>query len=215
MSATSEATEYVQASRGRRSSHLSGDDREQAILAAAERLLAERPLGDFSVDDLAKGAGISRPTFYFYFPSKNAVLLSLLDHLNLKSRSAVEGLAEKLPADPATVWRSAINAFFEACGTHRAVAVAGAAAKDSNTEVRQMWSKVMQQWIDYNTAAIKHERECNAAPDTIPAEDLAVALQLMTERVMAATFGGEQPAISYENVVDTLTHIWLASIYGR
>ena len=46
-----------------------------AILATAEQLLAERPLADFSVDDLAKGAGISRPTFYFYFPSKNAVLL--------------------------------------------------------------------------------------------------------------------------------------------
>ena len=77
-------TEYVHASRGRRSSHLSGDDREKAILATAERLLEERPLADFSVDDLAKGAGISRPTFYFYFQSKNAVLLSLLDQMNSK-----------------------------------------------------------------------------------------------------------------------------------
>ncbi len=63
----------MHASRGRRSSNHSGDDREQAILATAERLLQERPLADFSVDDLAKGAGISRPTFYFYFQSKNAV----------------------------------------------------------------------------------------------------------------------------------------------
>lgn len=99
---------YVPASRGRRSSQLSGDDREQAILAVAERLLAERPLGDFSVDELAKGAGISRPTFYFYFPSKNAVLLSLLDDLNMKSRSAVEALAEQLPADPAAVDRKSV-----------------------------------------------------------------------------------------------------------
>ena len=40
----------------------SGDDRELAILATAERLLAERPLAAISVDDLARGAGISRPT---------------------------------------------------------------------------------------------------------------------------------------------------------
>ena len=38
-------------------------------------------LAEISVDDLAKGAGISRPTFYFYFPSKDAVLLTLLDRV--------------------------------------------------------------------------------------------------------------------------------------
>src|SRR6201996_4638102 len=67
------------AGRGRRSIRPSGDDREQAILATAERLLEERAYADISVDDLAKGAGLSRPTFYFYFKSKEAVLLSLLE----------------------------------------------------------------------------------------------------------------------------------------
>jgi TetR/AcrR family transcriptional regulator, ethionamide resistance regulator len=41
----------------------SGDEREQAILATAERLLENRPFAAISVDDLAKGAGLSRPTF--------------------------------------------------------------------------------------------------------------------------------------------------------
>jgi TetR/AcrR family transcriptional regulator, ethionamide resistance regulator len=119
----------VHASRGRRSPHHSGDDRERAILAAAERLLQKRPLADFSVDDLAKGAGMSRPTFYFYFPSKNAVLLSLLDQMNKNALAALEALAGKPPGDPATVWRARIAAFFEVSGSHRSVAVAGAAAK--------------------------------------------------------------------------------------
>ncbi|WP_165849662.1 hypothetical protein [Mycobacterium uberis] len=48
-----------------------------------------------------------------------------------------------------------------------------------------MWPKVMQQLIDYNTAAIKAKRKRGAALDTVPVEDLVVALQLMTERVMA------------------------------
>src|SRR5262245_44972565 len=68
-------------SRGRRTSRPSGDDRQHAILATAEQLLAERDFADISIDDLARGAGISRPTFYFYFPSKNAVLLTLLDRV--------------------------------------------------------------------------------------------------------------------------------------
>jgi TetR/AcrR family transcriptional regulator, ethionamide resistance regulator len=206
-------TEYAHASRGRRSPHHSGDDREQAILATAERLLQERPLADFSVDDLAKGAGISRPTFYFYFRSKNAVLLSLLDQMNSMAQAALEALGGNRSSDPATVWRARIEAFFEVSGSHRAVAVAGAAAKATNPEVRQLWSTLMQRWMSYTTAAIKAERERGAAPDTVPAEDLSVALNMLSERVMAATFTAEEPAIPEDRVIDTLVHIWLASIY--
>jgi len=204
----------MHASRGRRSSHHSGDDREQAILATAERLLQERPLADFSVDDLARGAGISRPTFYFYFQSKNAVLLSLLDQMNSKAHAALTALGGKVfGGDPAMLWRARIEAFFEVSGSHRAVAVAGAAAKATNPEVRQLWSTLMQKWISHTTAAIKAERRRGAAPDTYPAEDLSVALNMLSERVMAATFTTEEPAIPEDRVVDTLVHIWLASIY--
>lgn len=206
-------TGYVHATRRRRSSHHSGDDREQAILATAERLLEERPLADFSVDDLAKGAGISRPTFYFYFRSKNAVLLSLLDQMNTKAHAALGALRGRQSGDPATLWRARIQAFFEVSGSHRAVAVAGAAAKATNPEVRKLWSTLMQRWISFTTVAIKAERERGAAPDTVPAEDLAIALNMLSERIMAATFTTEQPAIRDDRVIDTLVHIWLASIY--
>ncbi len=208
-------TGYLHASRGRRSSHLVGDDREQAILSTAERLLGERPLADFSVDDLAKGAGISRPTFYFYFPSKNAVLLSLLDQMNNRANAALDALGGKLSGDPATLWRDRIAAFFDMSGSHRAVAVAGAAAKATNPEVRQLWSALMQRWIAYTTTAIKAERQRGAAPATVPAEDLSVALNMLNERVMTATFTADDPAIPEGRVIDTLVHIWLASIYAR
>ena len=204
---------YVHASRGRRSSHHLGDDREQAILATAERLLQERPLADFSVDDLAKGAGISRPTFYFYFQSKTAVLLSLLDQMNSKAYAALHSLRGKQSGDPATLWRARIKAFFEVSGSHRAVAVAGAAAKATNPEVRQLWSALMQRWISFTTVTIEAERERGAAPDTVPAGDLSVALNMLSERVMAATFTAEEASIPEDRVIDTLVHIWLASIY--
>src|ERR1700728_1928736 len=109
---------YAHASRGRRASHHAGDEREQAILATAERLLEERPLADFSVDDLAKGAGISRPTFYFYFQSKNAVLLSLLDQMNSKAHAALRSPGGISSGDPETIWRARIESFFEVSGSH-------------------------------------------------------------------------------------------------
>ncbi|MBJ7385278.1 MAG: TetR/AcrR family transcriptional regulator, partial [Mycolicibacterium sp.] len=49
-------TSTSRSGRGRRSTRPSGDDREAAILATAERLLADKKFADISVDDLAKGA---------------------------------------------------------------------------------------------------------------------------------------------------------------
>src|SRR5215211_3768567 len=93
------------APRGRRVPRPSGDDRELAILATAERLLAEKPLAAVSVDDLARGAGISRPTFYFYFPSKDAVLLTLLDRVVAEADAA----SREVFATPAGGPREAIG----------------------------------------------------------------------------------------------------------
>src|SRR6476469_5123050 len=75
------ASRAIPASRGRRSPRVSGEERERAILETLERLLGERSLHEISVDDVARGAGISRPTFYFYFASKEAVLLSLFERM--------------------------------------------------------------------------------------------------------------------------------------
>lgn len=204
---------HAHPSRGRRTSRPSGDDRELAILQTAERLLEERPLAEISVDDLARGAGISRPTFYFYFASKNAVLLTLVDHVVQEVDSATDGNPALLARDPAGVWRRGIEAIFEAFTSHRAVARAGAAALASDPEVRAVWSTLMRKWIRHTTALISAERDRGVAPETIPAADLATSLNLMNERIMLAAFSAD-PQVADDDVVDTLTHIWLTSIYG-
>lgn len=202
-------------SRGRRSSRPSGDDRELAILTTAERLLDERPLAEISVDDLAKGAGISRPTFYFYFPSKDAVLLTLFDRMMQEADATFDGLAEKLSSrDPLQVCRDGISAFFLTFGRHRAVTLAGAAVRATNPELRELWSKFMQKWVDHTATLIRAERERGAAPDTVPAEDLAVALNLMNERAMNSALAVEPPAVVDNRVVETLAYVWFTSIYG-
>ncbi len=203
-----------QTSRGRRSARPSGDDRELAILTTAERLLEDRPLTDISVDDLAKGAGISRPTFYFYFASKEAVLLTLLDRVINEADSALEALSEEADGDHENMWRTGINVFFETGWSHRAVARAGTSAMASSADVRDLWSTFMQKWIAYTASVIDAERERGAAPDTLPAQELATALNLMNERTLFASFVGEQPCIPEAHVLDTLVHIWVSSIYG-
>jgi len=211
--AQSPAAARARPTRSRRASRPSGDDRELAILATAEHLMADRPFTEISIDELAKGAGISRPTFYFYFRSKDAVLLTLLDRVVVEADEAAFGNLE-LPVDnPARLWRDGINAFFTTFGEHRAVAVAVAVAGVSNPEVSELWSQMMEKWVRQTELIIQAERDRGAAPPGIPARDLAVALNLMNERVMCAIFAGEQPSVPDERVVDTLLHVWLNSIY--
>ncbi len=207
-------TSHARTGRGRRGSRPSGDDRELAILETAERLLEHRPLAEISVDDLAKGAGISRPTFYFYFPSKDAVLLTLLERVIAEADAALAEIIAARPTDRRADWRHGIDVFVRTFGAHRAVCAATVGVRTTDSAAREMWARSMQRWIDHSATVIEAERAAGAAPVTVPAVELATALNLMNESVMAATFAGQQPAIPDHRVLDNLVHVWTTSIYG-
>ncbi|MFC5182548.1 TetR/AcrR family transcriptional regulator [Actinomadura harenae] len=203
------------ASRSRRSSRPSGDEREAAILTTAERLLAERPLAEISIEDLAAGAGISRPTFYFYFSSKKDVLLSLLDRVAEEADRAIVPRPPSPIADPAAFWRDVLTAFLTTFGAHRAVTAAADAARAGDPEVGALWTRIMTDWVERDAAIIEAERAAGAAPDGPPARELATALSLMVERSMNALFTGQRPAVDEDHLVETLLHVVLNAIYAR
>jgi AcrR family transcriptional regulator len=214
MEATSKARAGAKG-RGRRGTRASGDDRERAILETAEQLLEERPLSEISVDDLAKGAGISRPTFYFYFPSKDAVVLTIIDRLVAAAAgSREEALATLAQGDPQAGLRRALEDLYAAFRSRRAVTLAAAELRMTNPEARDLWAEVMEGWVTDTTSVIEAERARGAAPPGKPARDVAIALVQMNERVQYATFADESPAIEDDRVLDVLVEIWLRAIYG-
>ncbi|MDQ0756223.1 TetR/AcrR family transcriptional regulator [Arthrobacter sp. B3I4] len=202
------------AERGRRAARVSGDERQDAILVTAEALLTERTFDDVSIEDLARGAGISRPTFYFYFPSKDAVLLALLDRVINEVEHRVGNLPRDFASDPAGAWTRSIGMFVEVFVSHRGVSTAAIAARARNDEVRALWAKSMQSWVDFSSDVIRAEQARGAAPEGIDASDLAVSLNLMNERVITAGLNKESPAIAESDALDVLSTIWIRSIYG-
>jgi hypothetical protein len=113
------------------------------------------------------------------------------------------------------MWRSGINVFFETFVKHKAVTRAAHEVRASNSEVRDLLATYMAKWIDSTAATIEAERNQGAAPTTLPAHDLATALNLMNERALFASFAEEQPSIPKAQLLDTLVHIWVTSIYGQ
>jgi TetR/AcrR family transcriptional regulator, ethionamide resistance regulator len=201
-------------SRGRRTPRASGDERERAILATAERLLEERPLSEVSVEDLAKGAGISRPSFYFYFPSKDAVVLTLVERMVEEATTSTEAAIANLAEDLRTGLRTILQSSFEVFGSRRAVILAAAEMRTTNAEARQLWSQVIEGWVATASAIIEAERARGAAPPGEPARDLAIALIQMNERSHYATFAGETPALDEDRLLDILVEVWVRTIYG-
>lgn len=209
-----EQAEIPRASRGRRSAKAAGDERERAILETAEQLLRERSLAEISVDDLAHGAGISRSAFYFYFPSKDAVVLTLVDRVVEQADAARVRALERHASDQAPAWREGIESFYEVFGAHRPLVRAVTDMGATNPEARTLWSQAMSGWVSNLTEMIDAERARGAAPSTIPARDLATALVQMNERVLHAIFVEDTPAVDERAAIETLTHVWRSAIYG-
>ena len=76
------------------------NERRDAILRTAERVLCERGFPDASISDVIDAAGISRGTFYLYFDSKDALYLELIEHFTSLITAALEVVDPHGP-DPA------------------------------------------------------------------------------------------------------------------
>lgn len=176
--------------------------------------MQQRSFASLSIEDLAASAGLSRSAFYFYFSSKDDVLLALLDRVISEADERVGMLPRDFEPDPAAAWRRVIGTYVEVFASHRGVAVATLGARLHNAQVDELWTSSMIAWVGYTSEAIVGERVRGVAPPGVDARNLAIALNLMNERVLSSVFVGENPLIPQSDVPDVLTSIWLQSIYG-
>jgi AcrR family transcriptional regulator len=200
--------------RRRRSTRVSGEEREHAIVATLERSLGDQPFHAISVDDLARGAGISRPTFYFYFASKEAVLLTLLEQLVVEAHEAQGDAPDLLAHDPAKAWRLALGGSYATWTANRDVIRAAADARSSSAEIRELWAGLLEGFVEQTAEAIEAERERGAAPPGIPARDLALCLNRMNERIFESTLADGELTLDEDRALDALVDVWLRAIYG-
>ena len=92
--------------------------------------------------------------------------------------------------------------------------VAAVAARSSEPELAAQWGTLMDRWVDATAAAIEAERDRGAAIAGPPPRSLATALNLLNERVIVAELTGPRRPGAGRDIVDTLLHVWLSSIYG-
>jgi AcrR family transcriptional regulator len=193
-----------------------GDLKEQAILDTARELLAQRSFDEIGVDELARGAGISRPTFYFYFESKQAVLRALVEQLTEQAFTSSEWLSgadeDQAPED---VIQSGIELGAKLWQEHGPVMRAGFDTWGSAPELRPFWEAITTQFVDAVAEQIKNARTAGLAPNGPPSpRALATALIRMSERCYYMASLGVEPSLSDKELTTTLTTVYLRAIYG-
>jgi AcrR family transcriptional regulator len=82
------------------------DERQDAILAAAQSLIADQGVDSVSMAELAKATGLSRPAIYQYFASKDHVLAELVINEMADLSNAIERHIEGLsdPMERIRIW---------------------------------------------------------------------------------------------------------------
>jgi AcrR family transcriptional regulator len=192
-----------------------GDLKERAILERAETLLAEKPLGEVAIDELARAAGISRPAFYFYFESKDAVLQALVERLAEAAYAASERWHSDGDESPEESIRQAITETARLWQTHGPVLRAAVQAWETAPEAHRFWEEIVGRFVDASAARIRRERRAGAAPEEGPsAKALATALIWMNERCFYTASLGADPTLGERELVATLTAVWMRAVYG-
>jgi AcrR family transcriptional regulator len=188
-------------------------DLQDRVLDSTRRLLEEQRFDAISVADILAAAGVSRASFYFYFPNKQAVLAELVRRAVDRGQQAAEpwtgGAQDPLEAlragieAGATLWRNnagVLTAIVDSCGT--------------DDQLRELWLAQMQTFTDATIARINADADVVSRLDGLDVAAVAASLTWLGERVYYLAAAGIPPFDDHRTLVDTLVHAWTATLYG-
>jgi TetR/AcrR family transcriptional regulator, ethionamide resistance regulator len=199
----------------RRARRADGEARD-ALLVSAERLLDDRKIADLTVADVLGDAGVSRASFYFYFASKHDLVIALSEQIMGEVDQTAMPWLERAELEPAEAVRAATRGTLGVWERHGAVLRAIAESWHASPELGDLWGGFVERFVARARAQIERERASGVAPQDGPdAGALAAALIWMNERAFYLWSSRSEPELAdTETVVETLTAIWVAAIYG-
>ena len=210
MAATSNESS-VGRSAGRRRRQSRGDRKEAEILDHAWQLLGDKAVGEITVEELAKGVGISRPTFYFYFDSREAVIRALAERVAGDLRATFRGDS----GDRDGGIREGIAAYMQRWRTEGRVLRAMVPLYESDAGHKAFWEGISGQITGAIAASIEREREAGRAlPGPPSADHLAQVIVAMLWRSGYELSLRPPSARADEQLVETLATVCTRAIYG-
>lgn len=199
----------------RRPTQRKGDRTGQAIRDAVGALLTDRQLSEITVDEIAKGAGISRSAFYFHYESREAVLYALTEQLTEELYTSATAWFRRTDESPTDALRRAVSQTVALWRQHGPVLRAGVRARDTDLRMREFWTAAGRRFIDAVAEHVERERTAGLAlPSPPDARRLASLLVTMNEQACFNHSLTRRSPKADAEFVDALCAVWTRSVYG-
>jgi TetR/AcrR family transcriptional regulator, ethionamide resistance regulator len=187
---------------------------QASVLAATEALLEEGvTFADLNIERIARGAGISRTAFYFYFRDKRELLMRLTEDVTGLLYEQAEQWYAGGGGDPGEEVRGALTSVAQLYDAHFSLLRAIVEVSTYDEEVAVFWRELLGRFVDATQRRLEHEQRTGNASASIPARATAFSLVWMTERTFYQQVVQNRP-IAQDELVEGLAGIWTRAIYG-
>ncbi|MBV9090772.1 MAG: TetR/AcrR family transcriptional regulator [Mycobacteriaceae bacterium] len=127
-------------------------DRRSQLIAAAERLIAERGFLAVRLEDIGAAAGVSGPAIYRHFPNKEAMLVELLVGISTRLLAGARAVVTAAP-NPATALAGLIDFHLDfALGEPDLIRIQdrdlGHLPASAKRQVRRAQRQYVEIWVD-------------------------------------------------------------------
>lgn len=180
---------------------------------SAVRFLWVPSFRDLTVGELMEDTPLSSPASYQYFTDMHALVESLLREagavMHQTANPWINGEGE-----PIAALRKSLLGVVQTCVDHGPVFRAISEAAPLDERLEQTWTAFMGRWDDQVEARIKWQQQYGLISKSLNARRIANALNWLDATLLIAQFG-RRPQGNPKAVLDTLHHVWVATLYGQ
>ncbi|MHB1835374.1 MAG: TetR/AcrR family transcriptional regulator [Solirubrobacteraceae bacterium] len=188
----------------------------EAILAATERLLRDRPLHELSVAEIIAAAGISRTSFYAHFDSKAAVIARCLHRVMDEITLAFEPVHATGSDALEGAIRSSLERWVQIGERHGALLRAVSEEWSTDPRLAELWVAMLGEIAGGAARLVEGALGDDVAQGGPDAAAVSGCLVWGFERVLqVALDGGAAGLPAPAAIVEPLTQVMLGGLFGR
>jgi len=162
-----------------------GDRTRARISEAVSDLLSEQSFGQVSIAEITRRAQVTRPAFYFYFPSKGAAVAAVLEELFGEFIAVADAWYEHESGDPLTGIPEALDATIALWRANASLMHGMVQAAAIDREAGQLW----QSWVQEFARRVSDRLQADLNPAVVKRGPSPDAL---AELLVGATFDAMQ-----------------------
>lgn len=193
-----------------------GDRRRSRIQAVIAELLETKTVDEMSIAEITRRAEVTRPGFYFYFPTKGAAVASLMEGLFAQFEDAARMWYEHGADDQVEAIRDGMTATVTLWRKHAVVMHGMVQASVADAAARETWDRWVAAFVARAVPTIAADtgtrlRSGGTSPDALAHFLVNATFAAMQRDVRAIVEDGAPLG----GTTETLIHVWTQALYAK